>query len=120
MFLMYRLSLIIDEIYLKYLPLAKRAGLTLNLDFPDPTLKIAQGEKVKKGLEKSLKTMLKKSFKGEITIRVTQDGIEIEDSGTVLSKTACLLLSNDFLTVKSKVGFGTTVVIKFKPLVDTV
>ena len=58
MFLMYRLSLIIDEIYLKYLPLAKRAGLTLNLDFPDPTLKVAQGEKVKKGLEKSLKTKI--------------------------------------------------------------
>ena len=44
---MYRISLIINEIYNKYLPLAEEAGITLNLDFPDPTIETKNTTKLK-------------------------------------------------------------------------
>lgn len=110
---MYRLSVIINDLYLKYLPLAEKAGLTLNLDFADTTAKVKDAEKVRKEVEKSLQSAVKSSFKGEIKIAVGRGEISITDSGTVLSKPACALLSNERVTVKSKVGFGTTVKIKF-------
>lgn len=111
---MYRLSVIINDLYLKYLPLAERAGLKLNLDLKDPTIEIEDGEKVKKAVEKNLQAVVDKSYKGEITISVGHDELTISDSGTVLSPTACALLSNERVEVKSKVGFGTTVTIRFR------
>ena len=112
---MYRLSLIINEIYLKYLPLAQEAGVTLNLDFPDPTLEIAHAEKIREALDQSLKeTMKERNLKGEVAIKVHRDRIEVTDSETVLSKAACLLLSGSHVMVKSRLGFGTTVAIFFQ------
>ena len=110
---MYRLSIIINEIYLKYLPLASKAGLTLNLDFPDTTIKVDDGETIKKDVEKTIKSALSKSIKGEITIAVSRGKIVITDTGTVLSKTLIAMLENDHIEIKSRVGFGTTVTIKF-------
>ena len=110
---MYRLSIIIDEIYLKYLPLAEKMGITLNLDFPDPTVKTDKTDKVRKELDKSMKSALSRTIKGEIKIEVKKGKITVADSGTTLSKEACAVLSNEHVTVKSKVGFGTTVTIAF-------
>lgn len=110
---MYRLSIIINEIYLKYLPLASKAGLTLNLDFPDTTLTVEDGDKIKKDVEKTVSSAVSKSIKGEITIAVSKGKIVITDTGTVLSKTMINMLTNDHISVKSRVGFGTTVTIKF-------
>ena len=110
---MYRLSIIINEIYLKYLPLASKAGLTLNLDFPDTTIKVEDGEKIKKDVERTIRSARSKSIKGEITIAVSKGKIVITDTGTVLSKTLIRMLENDHIEIKSRVGFGTTVTIKF-------
>ena len=110
---MYRLSIIINEIYLKYLPLAKNAGITLNLDFPDTTITVENGEKIKNEVERTLRSAVKKSFKGEITIAVNKGKITITDTGTVLSAPLIKLLSNDHIEIKSRVGFGTVVTIKY-------
>lgn len=111
---MYRLSLIINEVYNKYLPLATKAGIQLNLDFPDPTQKVKNPEKVKKDLEKHVDSALKRTLKGEVSIGVFKDRIEIKDSGTVLSEPAKTLLEmNEHIKVSSRVGFGTKVTIKF-------
>ena len=110
---MYRLSIIIDEIYLKYLAPAKKLGLTLNLDFPDTTIKVEDGERIKNDVEKSVRKMVDKSYRGDITIAVRKGKIVITDTGTVLSKAACALISNDYISVKSRVGFGTEVTINF-------
>ena len=110
---MYRLSIIINKIYLKYLPLASKAGLTLNLDFPDTTLTVEDGEKIKKDVEKTVSSAVSKSIKGEITIAVSKGKVVITDTGTVLSKTMIKMLTNDHIDIKSRVGFGTVVTIKF-------
>lgn len=112
---MYRLSLIISEIYNKYLPLAEKDGIILNLDFSDTTKEIADPERVKQYLDEHLDSTLKRSDKGEVTIGVDKTAITITDSATTLSHTACALLSNRYIDVTSRVGFGTTVKIFFQP-----
>lgn len=112
---MYRLSLIISEIYNKYLPLAEKDGIILNLDFSDTTKEITDPERVKQYLDEHLNSTLKRSDKGEVTIGVDRSAITITDSATTLSRTACALLSNKYIDVTSRVGFGTTVKIFFQP-----
>ena len=111
---MYRLSLVINEVYNKYLPLATKAGVQLNLDFPDPTAKVKNPEKIKKALDDNIDSALKRTLKGEVSINVFKDRVEVRDSGTVLSAPAKVLLEiNEHIKVSSKVGFGTKVTIKF-------
>lgn len=111
---MYRLSLVINEVYNKYLPLATKAGVQLNLDFPDPTAKVKNPEKIKKALDDNIDLALKRTLKGEVSINVFKDRVEVRDSGTVLSAPAKALLEiNEHIKVSSKVGFGTKVTIKF-------
>lgn len=110
---MFRLSIVINEIYLKYLPLAEKMGITLNLDFPDPTIKIDKTENVRKELDKSVKSALGRTIRGEIKIEVKKGKIIVTDSGTTLSKEACAALSSKHVIIKSRVGFGTTATISF-------
>lgn len=112
---MYRLSLIISEIYNKYLPLAEKEGIILNLDFSDTTKEIPDSDRVKKFLDEQLGATLKNSDHGEVTISVDQEAITITDTAATLSPSACALLSNRYIDVKSRVGFGTTVRIFFSP-----
>lgn len=112
---MYRLSLIISEIYNKYLPLAEKDGIILNLDFSDTTREISDPDRVKNFLDEHLGDTLKRSDHGEVTIGVDHEAITITDSTTTLSHAACALLSNKFIDVTSRIGFGTTVRIFFKP-----
>ncbi len=110
---MFRLSLIINEVYNKYLPLAEKGGVSLNLDFRDSTQTIDEPKALQADLEKHLDSVIKNSDRGDIKITVQKDAIIISDSQTVLSKTLCSLLSSDHITVKSRIGFGTTITILF-------
>lgn len=112
---MYRLSLIISEIYNKYLPLAEKGSIALNLDFSDTTQTIDDPEAIKIDLEKHLSSALSRSDRGEISISVEQGAIVIADSGTILSKPICALLSKGRVDVTSRVGFGTTIRISLLP-----
>lgn len=111
---MYRLSLIISEIYNKYLPLAEQNGIVLNLDVTDPTKQISDPEQIKSFLDQQLSSTLQRSDKGQVTIGVDKESITITDSETTLSHAACRLLSNRHIEVTSRVGFGTTVKIFFQ------
>lgn len=112
---MYRLSLIISEVYNKYLPLAEKGRVALNLDFSDTTKTVDDPEAIKADLEKHLSSALDHSISGEVSIAVESDAIIITDSGTTLSKPLCLLLSRGRVNVTSRVGFGTTVRISLLP-----
>lgn len=112
---MYRLSLIISEIYNKYLPLAEKDGIILNLDFSDATKQISDPDRVKQDLESHLSSALQRSDAGEVTISVDKTAISITDTGTTLSPSTCSLLSNRYIDVSSRVGFGTTVKIFLQP-----
>ncbi len=112
---MYRLSLIISEIYNKYLPLAEKEGIVLNLDFSDTTKEITDPDRIKQYLDDNLNDTLKRSNQGEVTISVDKTCITITDSATTLSHTACALLSNRYIDVSSRVGFGTTIKIFLQP-----
>lgn len=106
---MYRLSLIISEVYNKYLPLAEKNNITLNINLSDTTKTIDNPEAIKADLEKHLDSALSRSDHSEISVSVEHDTIIITDSGTILSKPICALLSKGRVNVTSRVGFGTTI-----------
>lgn len=106
---MSRISIIISEIYTKYLPLAEKASIQLNLDIAEPNKEVPDSDDIKVELEKHLKSALKRTAAGEIKIKANKGQIIIQDSGTTLSPTACALLSRGRIKAKSRVGFGTTV-----------
>ena len=113
-----RLSDTINEIYKKYLPIVQKHGVTLNLDFPDTTITIhekSEKERLKKTIDKALKSAAERTKSGCINITVRPKKIIISDSGTTLSKSACEMLSGKYIEVRSRVGFGTTVTISATP-----
>ena len=112
---MYRLSLIISEVYHKYLPLAEKGGVALNLDFSDGTQTVADPDQLKATIDQHLESAINRSDRGEISIALEKDAIVIKDSGTILSRPACTLLSGEHVDVRSRVGFGTVVRISFTP-----
>ncbi len=109
---MQRLSLIISEIYNKFLPLADNSQVKLSLDFPDTTQTVTDPEAIKTDLETQLNSALSRTKSGEITIAVRKQQIIITDTGTILSKPLCAFMSNSRIQVKSRIGFGTTVTIQ--------
>lgn len=114
---MYRLSLIISEIYNKFLPLAEKGKIQLSLDFPDTTQEISNPAVIKADLEQHLNSALSRSKNrgGQITVTVRKNQITVTDTGTILSKPICALMSNSRVQVKSRLGFGTTVTIGLNP-----
>ena len=112
---MERISETINKIYLKYLPIVKRVGVTLDVDFPDTTLTIREKERVERDLDKTMESAVKRAKNnGRIVIQVRKGKIIIKDNGTILSKTTCDLLSTEHVKVESRLGFGTTVTIQAK------
>ena len=113
---MYRLSIIVNEVFQKYLPMAEKAGVRLDLDFRDPKAEAGEIEAIRADLEKNLKNAVERNekLKGQVTLTVDKEKIQIKDSGTVLLKVACGLLSKGRVEVKSRVGFGTTVTIHYR------
>ena len=75
--------------------------------------KINEPEKVKTKLDKHVGAALGRTIKGEIKISVSKNKIVISDTGTVLSKPMVEMLNSEKVSVKSRVGFGTTVTIEF-------
>ena len=109
---MERISETISKIYEKYLPIVKKVGATLDVDFPDTTITIREKERVERDLDKTMQSAVKRAkTSGRIVITVRPGKVIIKDNGTVLSKTTCDLLSTEHINVKSRVGFGTTVTI---------
>lgn len=108
---MYRISLIISEVYQKYLPLAEQNRIQLNLDLGESTAETDNPKEIQQELEKHLDSALQRSNQGEITVSIKGSEIMITDTGTTLSHPVCALLSKGRVTVKSRVGFGTSVII---------
>ena len=109
---MERIAETINKIYQKYLPLVKKMGITLDIDFPDTTLTIRERARVERALDQSVKSAIDRTKHGRVSISVRPGKIIVSDNGTTLSKTACDLLSTEHVKVKSRVGFGTTVTIQ--------
>lgn len=118
---MYRLSIIIEDVFKKYLPVAESLGISLNLDFPDSTKRIESPSKVREPLDSHVEGAIRRASvakttknKGEVKIVVKDGGIEILDNGTVLSAGALAVLNKpEHVVAKSRVGFGTSIFIKF-------
>lgn len=108
---MYPLSTIISEVYQSYQDLARQHRIQLNLDLSDQSGSTSHPEKVKAILATELTAAIARAPHGQITITLKHSQIILRDNGAALSKTLCRQLSQGCLTVTSRVGFGTKVII---------
>lgn len=110
---MEKISDSISNICKKYLPKFKEASITFDLDFPDTTITVENKAKIEKDIEKTIKSAISRTKNGQIKLTVKKGEIVITDTGTTIDKTTCKKLCTEHITIKSRVGFGTTVTIKF-------
>ena len=111
---MYRISAIIEDAFREYLPLAEKRRVGFDIDFPDPTLRVERPSLVRKPLFEQLPLAIKRASK-RVSLTVMRTGIVIRDDGVALSPAAVRELAGELenVTVKSRVGFGTEIRIKF-------
>ena len=84
-----------------------------DLDFPDPTLRVERPSLVRNPLNEQLKLAIERAEK-RVSLAVSRAGIVIRDDGVALSPSEVRELSGaENVSVKSRVGFGTEVRIKF-------
>ncbi len=105
---MERFSDSVSDIVKKYLPKFREASITFDLDFPDTTINIEDKDRVKKDIEKGLKSSISRTKNGRIKLTIKKGEISITDTGTVIDKTTCKNMTTEHFKVKSRVGFGTT------------
>jgi len=109
---MKRLSLLISDVYNKYLPVSEDQKVELNLNITSLDSEVKDADEVQAHLDEQLHHLLKKSRRhGVISIGVQDDYIILRDSETILSPLICRTLSHGRVEVKSRVGFGTTIYI---------
>lgn len=114
---MKRLSLLVSDVYNKYLPISEKQKIELNLNITDYDSEVADIDEIQSQLDEQLQNLLQNSRKnGAVSLGVQQDYIVIRDSETVLSPLVCAALSRGRVKVKSRVGFGTTIYISVKPM----
>ena len=111
---MKRLSTIIEQLYRRHLPDIEKNNITFDLDFTDTTINISDPERLEMDLSRNLRDAIARAKNSKLSVIVKKDHIEIKDDGKILSKSACNLLCKEFVTVKSRVGFGNTVIIRFQ------
>lgn len=110
---MYRLSVIIEEVFRKYLPLAEKRKVALNLDFPDVTKRIERPSRVRGPLDALVGAALRRAKKS-VSIVVEKSGVRIVDDGEALTPAELAEIREpDHIAAKSRVGFGTEVLVKF-------
>lgn len=107
---MSKLSEVVGKLYQKYQPIASATKIQLNLDIREDS--DVDDETISQDLEKQIDSALQRAKQGKVNISIQNKEIIISDTGTVLSKPLCQLLSNERTEVKSRVGFGTKVKIK--------
>lgn len=112
---MKRLSLLINDVYNKYLPLSEKQHVSLDLNITDFDDEVDDVEEIQAHLDDQLQNLLKKPRKnGAISLGIQHGYIVIRDSETALSPLVCAALSHGRVEIKSRVGFGTTVYISVK------
>lgn len=108
---------IIDPLYAEYSAQIQE----LNLDIPDPTLAVANADLVRFVLAKYFTYLVRHREQGIVTLSVTTSKpdagsaathhLVLHDANTTLDATDIQQFSQDGVSVKSRFGFGTTLII---------
>lgn len=111
---MARLSDIVHPVYQKFLPVAERFGIKLDLDFADTTCTVDDDAALlTELLNGELRAALKRAQRSRskrLVLKVTPREITIHDPATILSRAVLTTLNHQSdVQVSSRVGFGTTV-----------
>lgn len=93
--------------------MAERRKIILNLDFPDVTKRVDRPSRVRGPLNKAVGEAVARA-KRNVSITVGRDSVRVMDDGRALTPDELAELSEpEHIEVKSRVGFGTEVLIWF-------
>ncbi|MBR3220401.1 hypothetical protein IKF76_00840 [Candidatus Saccharibacteria bacterium] len=110
---MTKLADIIEPIYREYTPVLQRSKITLDLDLENPILEIKNPATPVAEIKKYLEFVaVSGNRQGNIVISNRGKTVFIKDTTTVLSPEQRQSFTSDITSVKSRVGFGTTLSIK--------
>lgn len=110
-----RLAFYINHLYRKYAPLGAQHGLQLDLDLTSPDALVGNYRAVEEALEAYLSHSTNSHHPGHLIISDTKDSVIIKDDSLVLSPEERQKFTSDITSVKSRVGFGTTLTIQIIP-----
>ena len=110
---MYKLALIVNEVYKEGLKLAEESGKEIDLEFFDPGQRIKDRDRVFLALSGAVEAAVKRAKK-HISVKVRKTFISVTDDGRVLPVSELEKISDEELgvTVRSRVGVGTEVTIR--------
>jgi|GEM_PF-6852124 len=106
------LSEIVEPFYQQSVSTLGRSHILLDIDIPDPYLKVNNATVIKKWLQTYFKEAESRMKRTKISLAVKNDELIIKDEGLLLNRAHCQELSSDIVKVSSRVGFGTTTRIK--------
>lgn len=109
---MYKISAIIEDAFRNALPLAEKLRIGLDIDFPDPTMRIERPSLLKNPLNEHLELAIRRAKK-RVSIVVSRVSVVIRDDGVALTPDMIREITDaENISIKSRVGFGTEVKIK--------
>ncbi len=120
---MQNISTIVAELYRTYAPKLTKINYHLDLDIADPSFKPAHPAAIKKACVMYFDFILRASRanhfrgKGNITLGIKQHQFYLKDSLTIMNTdekapfTALATTSHSNITVRSRLGYGTTLTI---------
>ena len=110
---MYRISAIIEAAFSEFLLRAEKRGVGLDLDFPDPTMRVERPSLIRGPLNEQLALAVKRAEK-KVSLEVEKNVIIIRDDGVALTPQQTRELETfENVKARSRVGFGTEVRIAF-------
>lgn len=105
-------------LYNQLLPRCEAQKIALNLDLPDPTISVSDPENLKKTTKKLVSAAMKRIVRhGTITIAAKKGTksaliLTVKDTGAALDPQERDKLEDDTTTVRSRMGYGTTITVK--------
>ncbi|MBQ3464421.1 hypothetical protein IJH27_01150 [Candidatus Saccharibacteria bacterium] len=103
---MYKLAPVVQEIFKKYVGDFEKKQVRFDLDFFDPTMKVASPSKVREALEFAVcDSLLRTRARDAVEIKVSRDKIEIKDNA---EKVFDGRETPDGLKARARVGVGTS------------
>ena len=106
-----QLSFFVDHLYRKYAPLGALHGLQLDLDLTRPNRPVENYRTLEEALEAYLSFSTDTPHAGHLLIQDSPTHLIIKDDKMVLNAEQKQKFTSDTISVKSRVGFGTTLMI---------
>ncbi len=110
---MSRLATVVNPIFQNFLPIADQKRIRLDLDLPEPFLAVKNSDRLRQDLHAILVLLIARLEKSEICVSAADGCLVIKAPNLLLTKPDRELIAGKEVIVKSRLGFGTTILVEF-------